>query len=64
MDMNQVICSCKGVTVGQIYLAIYNGAKTPDEVMKVTGAGSACGRCIGAVSETVRKRIEFINRPK
>ena len=40
---------------GDIKKAIENGAKTPEEVMEVTGAGSVCGACIDEVKSIVEK---------
>ena len=43
---SQIICHCFGVTEKQIIDAIQNnGAKTFDDVSKITSAGLACGRC-------------------
>lgn len=43
---SQIICHCFGVTEKQIIDAIQNnGAKTFDDISKITSAGLACGRC-------------------
>ena len=41
-----IVCHCKHVTLGEIVCAIKEkGAKTVDEIEKLTDAGSACGCC-------------------
>jgi NAD-dependent dihydropyrimidine dehydrogenase PreA subunit/bacterioferritin-associated ferredoxin len=37
------LCACTGTTVGEIAAAIVGGAKTPEDVVVRTGAGSGCG---------------------
>ncbi len=55
MEDANIVCTCLDVTVGDIKKAIENGAKTPEEVMEVTGAGSVCGACIDEVKSIVEK---------
>ena len=40
------VCTCKHVTLGEIIYSIKeNGAKTLEDIEKLTDAGSACGCC-------------------
>ncbi len=55
MEDANIVCTCLDVTVGDIKKAIENGAKTPEEVMEATGAGSVCGACIDEVKSIVEK---------
>ena len=38
-------CHCKNITYGQIRAAVQQGAKTAEEVQKLTGYGTGCGKC-------------------
>ncbi len=51
MDRNKEACTCKNVTYGMVEDAIKAGAGTYDEVQKITGFGTGCGKC--------REFIEF-----
>jgi NAD(P)H-nitrite reductase large subunit len=43
---NYQVCSCNNVTLGEIVYAIeYKGAKTIEEIGKITDAGTTCGCC-------------------
>ena len=44
-DGNKIICNCFGISKNEIMEAIKKGAKTPEEIREMTGAGSACGGC-------------------
>ena len=37
------LCACTGTTVGEIAASILGGAKSPEDVVVSTGAGSGCG---------------------
>jgi NAD-dependent dihydropyrimidine dehydrogenase PreA subunit len=44
------LCACTGTTVGEIAAAIVGGAKSPEDVVIMTGAGSGCGiYCMGVI---------------
>lgn len=58
MDMEQVICSCLGVTAGMIKEAVDNGASTVEEVSEATGAGTVCGVCMEEVGQLVEQFLE------
>ena len=54
-----IICHCFSVTEQQIIDAITkNGAKTVDDVSKITNAGLACGRCLGNIQNIIDKYVK------
>ena len=53
MDLNEVVCSCLGVTAGMIKDSVDSGASTLEEVQEATGAGTACGICIDTIQGLV-----------
>ena len=56
---SQIICHCFGVTEKQIIDAILNnGAKTFDDISKITSAGLACGRCRENIKNIISKYIK------
>lgn len=55
MNPKKVICSCKGVTKGDILEAMGKGALTYKVVEKMTGAGSKCGKCEGRIRKFIKK---------
>ncbi|MCP4755532.1 MAG: (Fe-S)-binding protein [Proteobacteria bacterium] len=47
---DQFVCVCTGTTAGEVAAAIVKGAKSPEDVVCKTGAGSGCGiYCMGVV---------------
>ena len=54
MDLNEKVCFCGNVTVGDIKTAVEAGSTTLEEVQEATGAGTHCGRC----KEKVRELVE------
>lgn len=58
---DKIICNCYSVTESTIKEAIDHGAKTLKEVMDATYAGSACGRCKGAIEAIIK---EIVGEPK
>lgn len=57
MDENKIVCTCLDITAGDLKKAVENGAKTPEEVMEITGAGSVCGACIDEVKSIVEELV-------
>ena len=47
------ICTCTGVTRGQLGAAIARGATTVDGLAKQTGASTVCGSCLPLLTELV-----------
>lgn len=54
-DNDHVVCSCKGVTYNTIANAVRNGATTVALVKSRTGAGTGCGRCVGAIQDIINE---------
>ena len=46
MSDEKVVCTCTGVTAGEIKDAFENGAHTVKDVQDATGAGTICGACL------------------
>ncbi len=45
-----VICACTGTTAQEVAAAIISGAKSPEDIVLMTGAGSGCGiYCMGII---------------
>lgn len=51
MSGNKVVCYCKNVDYITIRKAMIQGARTVEEIKEMTGAGTACGGCIGKIEE-------------
>ena len=51
-------CHCKNVTYGKIRAAVAQGAKTPEEVQKITGYGTGCGKCREFIQYLIRECLE------
>ena len=61
LDKLTKICLCKAVPRSTIKKAIHNGAKTVEEVQKVTGSGTGgCRghRCIPMIEEILKQELE------
>lgn len=53
MDLNQKICYCFNVTVGDIKKEIESGSTTLQEIQSETKAGTACKGCVKRLQETI-----------
>ncbi len=53
MNMEEVICTCYGITIQDIKDAIDNGATNLEEVQEATSLGMACGACIDEAIEII-----------
>ncbi|WP_297438925.1 (2Fe-2S)-binding protein [uncultured Clostridium sp.] len=53
-----IICYCLNISEADIVKAINEGAKTLEAVQDVTGAGTACGACIGDIEELIEKHTK------
>lgn len=49
-------CGCKKVSIEDIVNAVKNGADTIEKVGEATGAGTACGRCKGIISNIIENK--------
>ena len=61
MDKLTKVCLCKAIPRATIKKAIQNGARTVEEVQKVTGAGSGgCKghRCTPKIEELLKQELE------
>jgi bacterioferritin-associated ferredoxin len=45
-DKDEMICICNSVSYRRIEDAVEAGAKTYEDILEMTGAGSVCGGCI------------------
>ena len=61
MDKLTKVCICKAIPRSTIRKAIRNGARTLEEVQKITGAGSGgCNgtRCNPKIEEILKQQLE------
>ena len=62
---SDIICNCNSVTRGEIIKAILEkGARTLDDVKRLTGASTSCGSCADLVLEILKKRVEKPEKKK
>ncbi len=57
MDLNETVCFCGGVTVGDIKAAVEAGNTTLEAVKAATGAATHCGGCEDKVAELVKQFV-------
>lgn len=50
-----IICYCLNISEADIVKAVKDGATTLEAVQDVTGAGTACGACLGEIEEIIEK---------
>lgn len=55
MDLNEVVCTCLGVTKGAIKEAVEAGSHTLEEVQEATGAGTVCGACLDDIKQLIEE---------
>ena len=55
MDLNETVCFCGSVTVGDIKAAVEAGNTTLEAVQAATGASTHCGGCMGRVEELIEQ---------
>jgi bacterioferritin-associated ferredoxin len=46
-----------GVAESDIQRAVANGARTLEDVEDATGAGTRCGRCVGAIEACLQREL-------
>lgn len=61
MNMDKTVCYCMNVTNRQIKDAVEQGARTLEDVQKVTKAATVCGACRENVIHLIN---HFINEQK
>ena len=54
-----IVCVCKGVSDRDLAQAIGNGARSVEDVVQCTRAGSGCGSCHQAIQDA----IDMAHRP-
>lgn len=54
----RLVCLCNMVTEKEIRNALIKGARTTNEIQKLTAAGTSCGRCLVLIDSIVE---EFVN---
>lgn len=57
-DGSSIICHCFSISEKEIIEAINKGAKTFDDVSKMTSAGLACGRCRAAILNIIKEHTK------
>ena len=55
MELDKIVCNCRGVTAGMIKDAVEDGAANLEEVQEKTGAGTVCGGCLSNVKQLVEE---------
>ncbi len=64
-ENSMIICHCFGVSEKDITDAIVeNGAKTMDDISKITSAGLACGRCRENIEKILKKYVKPESKEK
>ena len=58
MNQSDIVCSCTGVTVGDIETAISRGAKSFEAVQAETGISNVCGACRDSARNIVRELLD------
>jgi ferredoxin len=45
-----LVCACTGTLAGEVAAAVISGARSPEDIVVMTGAGSGCGiYCMGVI---------------
>jgi NAD(P)H-nitrite reductase large subunit len=55
MDLDEKVCFCGSVTVGDIKAAVEDGNTTLEAVQEATGAGTHCGGCVDKVKDLIEQ---------
>lgn len=53
MKLEDVVCSCFGVTNEMIKEGVDNGATNMEEIQATLNAGTACGACLDEVQRSI-----------
>jgi assimilatory nitrate reductase electron transfer subunit len=57
MDLEETVCFCTGVTVGDIKAAVEAGNTTLEAVQEATGASTHCGGCKEKVEDLIAQFV-------
>ena len=55
MKLEKVICPCKKVTQKEVLRAIAQGATSFQDIKRMTGAGSKCGKCEKDIRQFIKE---------
>jgi NAD(P)H-nitrite reductase large subunit len=55
MDLEETVCFCGSVTVGDIKAAVEAGNTTIEAVQEATGASTHCGGCLEKVEALIEQ---------
>lgn len=61
MKRDLIICTCNGVTAGQIEDAVYGGARTYEEVQELLQIGKQCIKCKEMASFIIESLAEELD---
>ncbi len=53
-----IICSCEGISKGNICVQVIDGAETVDAIKKCTKAGTGCGGCVPMIKDLVLSTLK------
>lgn len=51
--VNRIVCHCKNVSYIDIRKAMTGGARTVQDIQRITGAGTGCGNCVGEIEKII-----------
>ncbi len=57
---SRILCLCLNVSCADIECAVEQGARTFEEVQRLTGCGKSCSMC----ADTIRSQLDFILRQR
>lgn len=58
MSPDYIVCTCLGVTAGQIGQSVKDGARTFDDVKESLGIGKQCIKCKDLASLLIESYVE------
>lgn len=56
-----IVCHCEVISEHAVVATIDNGARTLDQVCKMSGAGQNCGGCIFSLEQILCEHDETVN---
>lgn len=59
MNLDKVACDCAGVTYGDIMRAVENGARSFEDVQRITGCGKSCIKCHAFIDFFIESLIDM-----
>ncbi len=54
---DKLICGCVSIYKSDIEKAVQEGARTFNDIQKITGAGTSCGNCRPLVEKIIRETL-------